>query len=88
MPYFGAQTTCRRRLSHKLDEVYDVVRRTKTSEGDFPRIEDFRAKLQMEDFYSFPKTDRKTLQKLQMLLTEDIPPHRIHASWCTRHGTQ
>ena len=74
MPYFWGANHMQTTLISKLDEVYDDVRRTyQLSEGDFPRIEDFRAKLQMEDFYSFPKTDRKTLQKLQMLLTEDIP---------------
>ena len=74
MPYFWGANHVQTMLIDKLDEVFEDVRRTyQLSEGDFPRIEEFRAKLQMEDFYSFPKTDRKTLQKLQILLTEDIP---------------
>jgi EH domain-containing protein 1 len=74
MPYFWGANGMQTVLINNLDEVYEEVRRTyQLSDGDFPRIDEFRAKLQLEDFYSFPKTDRKTLQMLQMILTEDIP---------------
>ena len=74
MPYLWGANHTQTMLIQKLDEVYEEVRRTyQLSDGDFPRLEEFRARLQLEDFYSFPKTDRKTLQVLQTILTEDIP---------------
>lgn len=74
MPYLWGANHAQLALIEKLDEVYEEVRRTyQLSDGDFPRLDDFRAKLQLEDFYTFPKTDRKTLQILQTVLTEDVP---------------
>lgn len=74
MPYLWGANSTQTMLINKLDEVYEEVRRTyQLSDGDFPRLDEFRARLQLEDFYSFPKTDRKTLQALQTILTEDIP---------------
>lgn len=74
MPYLWGANHTQTMLINKLDEVYEEVRRTyQLSDGDFPRLDEFRARLQLEDFYCFPKTDRKTLQVLQTILTEDIP---------------
>ncbi len=74
MPYLWGQNYIQSQLIEKLHEVFEEVRVTyQLSEGDFPRLDRFKAQLQMEDFYTFPKLDRRVLTTLQNLLTEDIP---------------
>ena len=85
MPYLWGKEAAQTRLIERLQEVFDHVRATyNLSEGDFPKIEEFRAKLQISDFSSFPPTDRKTLMVLQDLLSQDIP--RIVEKVATRGG--
>ena len=74
MPYFWGKDSTQSRLIENLHQVFDSVRTTyQLSEGDFPKLDEFKAKLQISDFTTFPLIDRKTLVVLQGLLTEDIP---------------
>lgn len=74
MPYLWGKDSTQTRLIDSLHQVFDSVRTTyQLSEGDFPKLDEFKAKLQISDFETFPHIDRKTLVVLQGLLTEDIP---------------
>jgi hypothetical protein len=74
MPYLWGKESTRSRLILGLQEIYDHVRNTyRLAEGDFPNIDEFRAVLQRMDFYSFPLTDRRALNRLQDILIMDIP---------------
>lgn len=74
MPYLWGKENAQSRLIEKLPDVFEHVRTTyQLSEGDFPKIDEFKAKLQISDFSTFPLIDRKILIVLQGLLTEDIP---------------
>lgn len=74
MPYLWSKERTQQRLINNLSEVFDHVRSTyRLAEGDFPAIEDFKATLQRMDFYTFPLTDKRVLNKLQDILVNDIP---------------
>jgi hypothetical protein len=74
MPFLWGKEATQTRLIERLQEVFDHVRTTyQLSEGDFPKLDEFKAKLQISDFSTFPIIDRKTLMSLQALLVDDIP---------------
>jgi hypothetical protein len=78
--FFGGEAT-RTRLIANLPTVFEEVRNLyHLSEGDFPSVEVMRGVLQTQDFYTFPPIDRKTLNKLQEMLTIDIPRIIEHVS--------
>ncbi len=62
-------------LIDNLEQVFDDVKiEYKLSAGDFPDLEEFRhALLDVEDFSSLLVADKKTLQKLDDLIINDIP---------------
>lgn len=43
------------------------------AEGDFPRLDEYKAALQLSDISSFPRIDRRVLNNLQEMLLKDIP---------------
>jgi hypothetical protein len=50
------------------------VRKTfQLAEGDFPRLDEYKASLQLSNIARFPRIDRKTLNSLQEMLLQDIP---------------
>lgn len=74
MPYLWGKEKRQQELIKKLDEVFvDLRRQYQLPEGDFPKVDEYRADLQLSDFSSFPAINRKTLESLQDMLTQDIP---------------
>jgi EH domain-containing protein 1 len=74
MPYLWGKEKKQQELIKKLDEVFvDLRRQYQLPEGDFPKVDEYRADLQLSDFSSFPAINRKTLESLQDMLVHDIP---------------
>lgn len=74
MPYLWGKEKRQSELIKKLDEVFAELRRQyQLPEGDFPKVDEYRASLQLSDFSNFPAINRKTLESLQDLLVSDIP---------------
>lgn len=42
-------------------------------EGDFPKLDEYKAALTLSDFSTFPLIDRKVLNILQDMLLKDVP---------------
>lgn len=81
MPFLWGKEATQTRLIERLQEVFEHVRTTyQLSEGDFPKLDEFKAKLQISDFSTFPLIDRKTLMSLQALLVDDIPRIVAHVA--------
>ena len=61
-------------LISKLAEIFKEIKKSyQLPDGDFPNVDEYRAHLQLLDFTTFPKIDRKVLNSLQSMLLEDIP---------------
>lgn len=61
-------------LIENLAKVFEEVKlKYQLADGDFPKLEEYKASLQLSDFSMFPSTDRKVLHQLQDILIEDIP---------------
>ncbi len=74
LPWLWGKEAKQVHLIEHLSEVFEEVRRRyQLAEGDFPKLEEYRAALQLSDFSTFPSTDRKILHQLQDILIEDIP---------------
>lgn len=74
LPWFYGKDRAQLTLISKLDELFLEVRRTyQLSEGDFPKVEEYKQVLSLCDFSTFPRINRRTLDALQTLLREDIP---------------
>lgn len=88
MPYLWGQEARQNYLIEHLDEVFATVRRDyQLAEGDFPNVDDFRAKLRStSDFSKFPPTSKEVLNTLQDLLTVDIPRIVNHVSAVVNDG--
>ena len=88
MPYLWGQEARQNYLIEHLDEVFATVReKYRLAEGDFPNVDDFRAKLRSaSDFSKFPPTSKEVLEQLQNLLTVDIPRVVNHVSAVINDG--
>jgi hypothetical protein len=74
MPYLWGHDHIQGKLIANLEKIYVEVRHNyNLPEGDFPPLEEFKAKLQLTDFRQFPKLERKVLIQLKDMLTYDIP---------------
>lgn len=74
MPYLWGKEQKQSYLIQHLDQIYkEVQKKYSISEGDLPKIEEYRASLQMSDMATFPLIDRKVLNTLQNILIDDIP---------------
>lgn len=74
LPWLYGKERAQLALIAKLDELFLEVRRTyQLSEGDFPKVEEYKQVLSLCDFSTFPRINRRTLDALQTLLREDIP---------------
>ena len=87
MPYLYGKESVQRRLIDDLQSVFDTVRRQyDLAEGDFPKIDEFRAALRLADFSTFPHTKREVLVSLQDMLTVDIPRIIAHVAGVVKEG--
>lgn len=74
MPLMWGGEAVQANLIKNLDTVFDEVKaKYYLSEGDFPKIDEFRGVLQRMDFYTFPPIDRNQLNCLQEMLSTDVP---------------
>jgi hypothetical protein len=74
MPYLWGHDQIQNILILKMEKIFVEVRHQyNLPEGDFPSLEEFKAKLQSSDFRKFPKLERQVLIDLKDLLTNDIP---------------
>lgn len=75
MPRWFGKKRVQETLIENLEQVFDVVRVAHNlSAGDFPDLDDFRHCLyEVEDFSSFVMADKKTLRKLDELISTHIP---------------
>ena len=87
MPYFTGKERMQGYLIDHMEEVFDVVRRKyDLAEGDFPKIDEFKAALRLADFSTFPNTKREVLVSLQDMLTVDIPRIIAHVAGVVKEG--
>lgn len=81
MPLLWGGETTRQQLIKNLPAVFEEVKNLyHLSDGDFPKIDEFRGVLQRMDFYTFPPIDRSALNRLQDMLSTDIPRIISHIS--------
>jgi hypothetical protein len=74
MPMLWGKEKTQMRLIEQLDSVFAEVRRTyQLAEGDFPKIDEYRAALALSDMSTFPRIDRHVLNTLQDMLLKDVP---------------
>jgi hypothetical protein len=74
MPWFWGKEAMQKRLLNSLDEIYVIVQHEYgLSPGDFPPINEFKRELQLQDFSTFPHSDRKVLQQLKHMIDKDVP---------------
>lgn len=75
MPRWFGKKRVQEALIENLEQIFDVVRVAHNlSAGDFPDLEDFRKCLfEVEDFSSFMIADKKTLRRLDELISTHIP---------------
>jgi GTPase SAR1 family protein len=75
MPRWFGKKRVQEALIENLEQIFDVVRVAHNlSAGDFPDLEDFRNCLfEVEDFSSFMIADKKTLRRLDELVSTYIP---------------
>jgi EH domain-containing protein 1 len=74
MPLLWGKEATQAKLIEDLEAIFTVVRRTyQLAEGDFPKIDEYKAALQLSDFSSFPSIDRGVLTVLQDMLLKDVP---------------
>lgn len=75
MPRWFGKKRVQEALIENLEQIFDVVRVAHNlSAGDFPDLEDFRKCLfEVEDFSSFMIADKKTLRRLDELVSTYIP---------------
>jgi hypothetical protein len=87
MPYFFFKESTQQKLIDELHIVFETVRRQyDLAEGDFPKIDEFRAALRLADFSTFPHTKREVLVSLQDMLTVDIPRIIAHVAGVVKEG--
>ena len=55
-------------------QIFDEVRKTfQLAEGDFPRLDEYKASLQLSNIARFQRIYRKTLNSPQEMLLQDVP---------------
>eukprot|EP01038_Epipyxis_sp_PR26KG_P008135 gene8135-11013_t len=74
MPYLWGKEAKQSLLINTLQDTFNEVKRIyHLAEGDFPKVDEYKASLAMLEISSFPAIDRKVLNTLQSLLRLDIP---------------
>lgn len=74
MPYLWGKEARQTYLVDHLQEIFTEVRRMyQLSEGDFPRLDEYKACLRLSDLSTFPHINRKVLHELQEMLLQEIP---------------
>lgn len=89
MPYIWGKEATQQQLIKNLDDIFEEVRlKYQLSEGDFPRLDEYKAALALSDISAFPVIDRKVLNTLQELLLKDIPMITSHVAGASSNRTE
>ena len=74
MPMLWGKEAAQTKLIEQLEAIFVEVRRKyQLAEGDFPKLDEYRAALVLSDFSTFASIDRNVLNTLQDLLLKDVP---------------
>ena len=74
MPYLWGKEKQQLYLIENLQQIFNEVRRLyRLADGDFPKIDEYKIALDLNDFYKFPLVDRKDLILLNDILIKEIP---------------
>mmetsp|Transcript_29707 Transcript_29707/g.92836 ORF Transcript_29707/g.92836 Transcript_29707/m.92836 type:complete len:86 (+) Transcript_29707:199-456(+) len=74
MPSIFGQAQQWEDLLRRLPSVYlEVSQKSGVPLGDFPDSESMKQKLAMTDYSKLPRLDQKKVEKLNVLLSNDIP---------------
>ena len=74
MPYLWGKEKQQLYLIENLQQIFNEVKRLyRLADGDFPKIEEYKVALDLNDFYKFPLVDRKDLILLNDVLNKEIP---------------
>ena len=74
MPYFWGKEKQQLYLIENLQQTFNEVKRLyRLADGDFPKIDEYKVALDLNDFYKFPLVDRKDLILLNDVLNKEIP---------------
>merc|ERR1712167_281871 len=88
-PYIWGKEATQQQLIKNLDDIFEEVRlKYQLSEGDFPRLDEYKAALALSDISAFPVIDRKVLNTLQELLLKDIPMITSHVAGASSNRTE
>lgn len=74
MPYLWGKEKQQLYLIENLQQIFNEVKRLyRVADGDFPKIDEYKIALDLNDFYKFPLVDRKDLILLNDVLNKEIP---------------
>jgi hypothetical protein len=74
MPYLWGKEKQQLYLIENLQQIFNEVKRLyRLADGDFPKIDEYKVALDLNDFYKFPLVDRKDLILLNDVLNKEIP---------------
>lgn len=74
MPYLWGKEKQQLYLIENLQQTFNEVKRLyRLADGDFPKIDEYKIALDLNDFYKFPLVDRKDLILLNDVLNKEIP---------------
>jgi hypothetical protein len=74
MPYLWGKEKQQLYLIENLQQIFNEVKRLyRLADGDFPKIDEYKIALDLNDFYKFPLVDRKDLILLNDVLNKEIP---------------
>merc|ERR1712093_141823 len=70
---FGKDAKKQELITNLAEEFKKVMRLYRIPPGDFPEIERMKTHLQDYDFKVFPKLDTRLMEKLEQVLTRELP---------------
>jgi GTP-binding protein EngB required for normal cell division len=73
MPFFGQASKQKQLLENLADEFYEVMKKTRLPQGDFPNLQRFKEVASTYDFGKFPKFNEKMMEVADTALSAGIP---------------
>ena len=73
MPFFGQASKQKQLLDNLADEFYEVMKKTRLPQGDFPPLQHFKEVAATYDFGKFPKFSEKLMETADQALSGGIP---------------
>lgn len=73
MPFFGQQAKQKQLLDNLAEEFFEVMKKTRLPQGDFPNLQRFKDVASTYDFAKFPNITDKMLEVADASLSQGIP---------------